>query len=113
MSEDRSVKFLPDDSPLRNPAYTTAHSRHAEMIAEALIKNGISHDCASDPTWAGESILSSVNGLWAAKAEIARLRLTDEEREAVEWLLRLVGGAADSVAHARITTLRSLLKRLK
>lgn len=43
-----------------------------------------------------------------AAAEIERLRLTDAEREAVEWAV----SAARNVEHPAETTLRGLLERL-
>jgi hypothetical protein len=46
----------------------------------------------------------------AAVAEIARLRLTDAEREAIEWCLSLPMLDRDVV---RMMPLRSLLERLK
>jgi hypothetical protein len=46
----------------------------------------------------------------AAVAEIARLRLTDAEREAIEWCLSLPMLDRDIV---RMMPLRSLLERLK
>ena len=59
----------------------------------------------------------------AAIAEIARLRLTDAEREAIEWAAirsdadaQMIGGefyAAARNMRARSATLRELLERLK
>jgi hypothetical protein len=52
----------------------------------------------------------------AAVAEIARLRLTDEERGAVEWSIadQIEGGHQDHlVVKEIIATLRKLLERLK
>jgi hypothetical protein len=55
----------------------------------------------------------AASGLMAeAAAEIERLRLTDAEREAVEWFASLLwGDVVQDGTHA--ATLRSLLERLK
>lgn len=88
----RTVEPIPDDSPLRNPKWTTPHSRHAEMIAEALINDGVSHDCATDPAWAGESILAAVRGMWEAKAENEQLKEAIRRLAEQDATLSVVGG---------------------
>lgn len=54
-------------------AVTCAASRHAEMIADDLIKRGLSHDIENDPKLAGESIRAAVHALWKARAELKGL----------------------------------------
>jgi hypothetical protein len=49
----------------------------------------------------------------AREAEIDRLRLTDEEREAVRFFSKIDGPHNVPVANKRAATLRSLLERLK
>jgi len=61
--------------------------------------------------WRGRHLAHCGELFEQAADEIERLRITDAEREAVEWALRLLGGAADSVAYARIETLRGLLEK--
>ena len=72
-------------------AVTCPASRHAEMIAEELIKHGSCGQLADEGKHAGQSILSAVRSLYAARAEIARLvaeverhRMTEEERDVLE-----------------------------
>ena len=49
----------------------------------------------------------------ALEEEIARLRLTDAEREAVRFFSRIDGPRNVPVANRRAATLRGLLERLK
>lgn len=51
-------------------AVTCAASRHAEMIAEELVKRGLSRDIQDDPKFAGESIRAAVHALWRARAQL-------------------------------------------
>jgi hypothetical protein len=54
-------------------AVTCAASRHAEMIANDLIKNGLSQDIIDDPQWAGESIKAAIHSLWKVRAKLKGL----------------------------------------
>jgi hypothetical protein len=54
-------------------AVTCAASRHAEMIANDLIKKGLSHDVQDDPKLAGESIRAAAHALWKARAKLKGL----------------------------------------
>jgi hypothetical protein len=47
------------------------------------------------------------------RAEIARLRLTDEEREAIEACVDWCDGVASPTQSERAATLRALLERTK
>ncbi len=83
-------------------AVTCPASRHAEQIAEELIKHGSCGQLADEGKHAGQSILSAVRSLYAARAEIARLvaeverhRMTPEER-------RMSASAADFMSHPGI-----------
>jgi hypothetical protein len=49
----------------------------------------------------------------AARDEIARLRLNDEERKAIEWFANLLWGESVHGDGTHAATLRSLLERLK
>lgn len=68
-------------------AVTCPASRHAQLIAEELIKRGSCAQLEDEGKHAGESILSAVHSLYAARAEIIRLtaevkrhRMTPGER---------------------------------
>ena len=68
-------------------AVTCPASRHAEQIAEELIEHGSCGQLADEGKHAGQSILSAVRSLYAARAEIDRLvaeverhRMTPAER---------------------------------
>lgn len=97
MSEARiSGRSARDEKGL---AVTCPASRHAEQIAEELIEHGSCGQLADEGKHAGQSILSAVRSLYAARAEIARLtaeverhRMTQGEREAANCCaVRLVG----------------------
>ena len=53
---------------------TCPASRHAELIAEELIEHGSCGQLADEGKHAGQSILSAVRSLYAARAKIARLQ---------------------------------------
>lgn len=83
-------------------AVTCPASRHAEQIAEELIEHGSCGQLADEGKHAGQSILSAVRSLYAARAEIARLtaeaemhRMTEEERAGVAWAAREAENWAD------------------
>ena len=61
------------------------------------------------PTWPEDEAGCGVKYANAMADEIARLRLTDDEREAIEWCLSLPMLDRDAV---RMMPLRSLLERL-
>ena len=72
-------------------AVTCPASRHAELIAMELIEHGSCGQLADEGKHAGQSILSAVRSLYAARAKIERLtaeverhRMTEEERVAME-----------------------------
>jgi hypothetical protein len=56
------------------PVGTDPSSRHAAMIAEALIRRGEYSMLLSEPEHCGVSIAATVEMLWKARAEIAALR---------------------------------------
>ena len=56
------------------PAGTDPSSRHAAMIAEALIRHGEYPMLADEPQHCGISIAVTVELLWKARREIDRLR---------------------------------------
>lgn len=60
-------------------AVTCPASRHAEMIANELIKNKLSHDIQDDPSWVGESIKAAVHSLW--KERSLRMMADDSQCE--------------------------------
>lgn len=57
------------------PTHTCSASRHAAQVAD-LIMRGRAKDLV-DPREAGLSIAATVAALWEARAEIARLRVTE------------------------------------
>lgn len=72
------------DAARNFPTNTCAASRHAALIAENLITDGISHDTRDDPKHAGESIAATVGALWKARTAVAGLRAENERlREAL------------------------------
>jgi hypothetical protein len=65
------------------PANTCGSSRHAELIAEQLIRGRPCHMLADEPQHCGESIAHTVAALWAARAQIEQLR---KEAERYQFL---------------------------
>lgn len=55
------------------PANTCAASRHAQQIAEALIRGEPYPMLTEEPEHCGESILATVAALWEARTTIDRL----------------------------------------
>ncbi len=76
-------------------AVTCPASRHAEQIAEELIEHGSCGQLADEGKRAGQSILSAVRSLYAARAEIARLT-AEAERHRMTEEERLSGGPLDT-----------------
>ena len=56
------------------PANTCGGSRHAALMAEALIRRRPYPMLADEPQHCGESIAHTVAALWHARTEIERLR---------------------------------------
>lgn len=58
----------------RFPENTDPASRHAQEIGEALCRGRAYQMLTEEPAHCGESILATVEALWKARTEIARLK---------------------------------------
>ena len=73
------------------PANTCPASRHAQQIAEAILKKGREVDTSAH---AGESIAATVTALWETRTKLATAR-----REAIEECARMLDEEHAKRAH--------------
>lgn len=74
------LRLIDDCDAARDfPANTCGASRHAQMIAEALIAGVPYEMLTDDPAYCGQSILSAVKSLFTARTELAALRKRVED----------------------------------
>lgn len=70
-----AVDYIKEMDEVRDfPNNTCPASRHAQMIAEGLIKDGVYEMIEDDPEYVGVSIASVVASLWRERRENAELK---------------------------------------